>query len=93
MFLAMGVSGAGVYFFFASMMIVSIFFVWFCIPETKGIPLEAMDRLFEIKPKSKAHGILLQELRGEFEAVREAKTMEAGEGNAEHVENSKDVYI
>lgn len=46
MFLTMGY---GVYFFFASLMILSIPFVYFLIPETKSVPLEAMDRLFEIK--------------------------------------------
>lgn len=55
MFLTMGRNGSGVYFFFASMMILSIFFVFFLIPETKGIPLESMDRLFEIRPVWRAH--------------------------------------
>ena len=36
MFLSMGKSGCGVYFFFASMMLLSIPFVFFLIPETKG---------------------------------------------------------
>lgn len=36
MFLNMGNSGCGVYFFFASMMLLSIPFVFFLIPETKG---------------------------------------------------------
>ena len=40
MFLSMGKNGCGVYFFFATMMILSIIFVFFLIPETKGIPLE-----------------------------------------------------
>ncbi|KAH6895976.1 general substrate transporter [Thelonectria olida] len=62
--------GYGVYMFFASLMIISIAFVWFCIPETKGIPLEAMDRLFEIKPTRKAHATLLEELRLHDEEFR-----------------------
>ena len=45
----------GVYFFFASLMIISVFFVFFLIPETKGIPLESMDQLFETKPIWRAH--------------------------------------
>jgi hypothetical protein len=68
MFLKMGY---GVYFFFASLMILSVFFVWFLIPETKGIPLEAMDRLFEIKPTRKAHPVLLKELRDQEEQFRQ----------------------
>ena len=40
MFLSMGPNGCGVYFFFASMMLVSIFFVFFLVPETKGYVFE-----------------------------------------------------
>ncbi|KAG9911887.1 quinate permease, partial [Aureobasidium melanogenum] len=63
MFLNMGPSGCGVYFFFASMMMVSIVFVWFLVPETKSIPLEAMDRLFEVKPVRKANKLVMEEVR------------------------------
>jgi len=67
MFLTMGY---GVYFFFASLMILSIPFVFFLIPETKGIPLEAMDRLFAVKPTYKAHSTLREELRIQDEEFR-----------------------
>lgn len=60
MFLKMGY---GVYFFFASLMILSIVFVFFFVPETKSIPLEEMDRLFAIKPVHRANQILMEELR------------------------------
>lgn len=53
----------GVYFFFASLMIGSIFFVFFLIPETKSVPLEHMDRLFEVKPIWRAHGRVMQQLQ------------------------------
>jgi len=43
MFLTMGY---GVYLFFATMMIISIPYIVFFLPETKAIPLEEMDRLF-----------------------------------------------
>ncbi|KAJ3895884.1 general substrate transporter [Lentinula edodes] len=43
MFTAMGY---GVYLFFASLMIMSIPFVYFYVPETKQIPLERMDEIF-----------------------------------------------
>jgi hypothetical protein len=52
----------GVYMFFACLMLLSIPYVYFLIPETKGIPLEKMDELFEIKPRFKAHKIMLQRL-------------------------------
>lgn len=59
MFLKMGY---GVYMFFAVLMLLSIPYVYFLIPETKGIPLERMDELFEIKPTFKAHKIMVQRL-------------------------------
>jgi len=67
MFLAMGY---GVYFFFATLMLLSIIFVYFLIPETKSIPLEGMDRLFEVKPPRKANKIVLDELRKQDEEFR-----------------------
>jgi len=63
--------GYGVYFFFASLMICSIVFVFFLLPETKGIPLESMDRLFsrELTPR-KAHRIVMKELHADEELFR-----------------------
>ncbi|KAF2712422.1 general substrate transporter [Pleomassaria siparia CBS 279.74] len=69
MFLTMGY---GVYFFFASLMLFSIPFVYFLIPETKSIPLERMDELFEIKPVPEAHGVMMTKLREEEEEFRSA---------------------
>ena len=68
MFTAMGY---GVYFFFASLMICSVIFVYFLMPETKNIPLEGIDRLFDRRLKaSQAHGIVWKELAEEEEALR-----------------------
>ncbi|CRG90372.1 putative quinate permease [Talaromyces islandicus] len=61
----------GVYFFFATLMLMSIVFVFFLVPETKGIPLENMDMLFEMKPWN-AHAKVLQRLREDEEQFREA---------------------
>ncbi|KAK3322046.1 quinate permease [Apodospora peruviana] len=66
----------GVYFFFASLMIISIVFVWFCVPETKSIPLEAMDRLFAIKPTHRANEILMRDLQLEDEEFRRNASVE-----------------
>jgi sugar porter (SP) family MFS transporter len=60
----------GVYFFFASLMILSVPFVYFLVPETKGVPLEAMDRLFKIRPVRKAHKIVVDEVAREDEFFR-----------------------
>ncbi|KAJ5713945.1 uncharacterized protein N7483_011126 [Penicillium malachiteum] len=62
--------GYGVYFFFASLMLCSIVFVYFLIPETKGLPLESMDQLFEIKPVHHAHSQMLAKLREDEERFR-----------------------
>ncbi|KAG6901926.1 hypothetical protein C0995_006637 [Termitomyces sp. Mi166 len=57
MFLAMGY---GVYIFFASLMMLSIFYVFFVLPETKQVPLERMEELFApgLKPW-KAHSVVM----------------------------------
>jgi len=60
----------GVFMFFASLMILSVPFVYLLVPETKGIPLENMDRLFAVRPARKAHGIVLAEIREQEEEFR-----------------------
>lgn len=90
MFLNMGPSGCGVYFFFASMMMLSIVFVWFLIPETKSIPLESMDRLFEISPKRKANKIVMAEVRlreEEFRHDAEGAGLSAAKEKVGHLES------
>lgn len=63
--------GYGVYFFFASLMLLAAVFVFFLVPETKGVPLEAMDRLFSREyPARKAHKQVLAALRLEDREFR-----------------------
>jgi sugar porter (SP) family MFS transporter len=65
--------GYGVYYFFASLMLLSFIFVYFLVPETKGMPLEAMDRLFSRElPARRAHKTVLAELRLDGEIFRRA---------------------
>ncbi|KAL4791758.1 general substrate transporter [Aspergillus venezuelensis] len=71
--------GYGVYFFFASLMICSIVFVYFLIPETKGIPLESMEALFDKKPVWRAHGMVIKELRESEEAFRHEVEEQGGD--------------
>jgi sugar porter (SP) family MFS transporter len=63
--------GYGVYFFFAALMLCSSVFVFFLLPETKGIPLESMDRLFakDLKPRH-AHKVVMAELKTDEEEFR-----------------------
>lgn len=51
-------------------MLLSIVFVFFLIPETKAIPLEAMDQLFEVKPVWKANETVLRDLQIQDEEFR-----------------------
>ncbi|KXJ89978.1 general substrate transporter [Microdochium bolleyi] len=80
MFLTMGY---GVYFFFASLMILSAVFVYFLIPETRGLPLEAMNRLFEVKPVRKAHAVVMEELKLQEREFRHNQGVESGSGDDE----------
>ncbi|KAL2811410.1 general substrate transporter [Aspergillus granulosus] len=86
----------GVYFFFAALSFLAFFFAFFLIPETSGIPLEAIDRLFEIKPIWKAHSKLKAQLKEDEEQFRfEIKEgifgKDAEEPGQAHVENPSPV--
>ncbi|GLB38972.1 putative major facilitator superfamily, sugar transporter (TC 2.A.1.1) family protein [Lyophyllum shimeji] len=61
MFLTMGY---GVYMFFATLMVLSIFYVFFILPETKQIPLERMEELFApgLKPW-RAHAVVMARIQ------------------------------
>lgn len=84
MFAAMGY---GVYLFFASLMMCAAVFVFFLVPETKGIPLEAMDRLFSKDfPARRAHGIVLAEVK---EAEQHFRRM----SQADNKVDSDDQYV
>jgi hypothetical protein len=75
----------GVYMFFASLMICSAIFVFFLIPETKGIPLEKMDRLFaKDLPARKAHKVVLAEAHMDDQDFRRASLR--GEEKADEAE-------
>ncbi|KAF9477819.1 MFS quinate transporter QutD [Pholiota conissans] len=63
MFLAMSY---GVYIFFATFMIISIAFVYFVLPESRQVPLERMNELFDndVRPWE-AHDIVMSRTRNE----------------------------
>jgi hypothetical protein len=82
MFQAMGY---GVYFFFASLSFLAFFFAFFLIPETSGIPLEKIERLFKIKPVWNAN----KKLKGELQEEEEQFRFDVKE-HAVHQENQQD---
>ncbi|OAP58181.1 hypothetical protein AYL99_07271 [Fonsecaea erecta] len=76
----------GVFMFFASLMLCAAVFVFFLVPETKGIPLEAMDRLFSREyPARRAHKALLLQIRAEDQDFRR-NGVGIGGGEKEDVE-------
>jgi len=84
MFTAMGY---GVYFFFAALMVCSVVFVYFLMPETKNIPLEGIDRLFDRRLKaSQAHRIVWEELAQEEESLRVGLTDGTEKEAVAHIE-------
>ncbi|ORY55931.1 general substrate transporter [Pseudomassariella vexata] len=54
MIVTVGAHGYGTYLIFGSFCVSMFFFVWFFIPETKGISLEHMDELFGVSEAEKA---------------------------------------
>ncbi|KAL4894524.1 general substrate transporter [Aspergillus ambiguus] len=77
MFATLGRNGYGTYFVYGSFCFVMVVYVWFFVPETKGLSLEFMDELFE-----------RDSVRGRFvptQEVEERKEDETGVG-VEHIE-------
>ncbi|UPL02715.1 hypothetical protein LCI18_013649 [Fusarium solani-melongenae] len=56
--------GFGVFFLFAALQLASMLYVWLFMPETKGVPLEKMDMLFDqgLKPW-RAHKAVMKQLQ------------------------------
>lgn len=53
----------GVYIFFASFMVLAIPYTYIILPETKGIPLEAMNELFDAPvPYRRAHAWMIEKM-------------------------------
>ncbi|CAK5268041.1 unnamed protein product [Mycena citricolor] len=69
--------GYGVYFFFASLMVLSIPFIFFVVPETKQIPLERMEELFasDMKPW-RAHDIVMARVHASRAARDDAASID-----------------
>lgn len=64
----------GFYLIFCCFMLLSIPFIYFALPETKGIPLEHMDDLFQARPVHRAGAIVHAQLRSQHTEVEESQT-------------------
>ncbi|KAF8849899.1 quinate permease [Acephala macrosclerotiorum] len=84
MLATVGHAGYGTYFIFGSFCFSMFFFVWFLIPETKGLSLERMDDIFGITELAKGdeeHGTVEHIEKGPNTQVQES-TADAARVNA-----------
>lgn len=84
MFAQMGASGFGVYLFFGFMQVAAIFYVLFLLPETKGIPLEFMDALFDDKAPITAHKRVMAQVQREHDQYASGATKEYLKPSGDH---------
>ncbi|KAF3272433.1 hypothetical protein TWF970_010059 [Orbilia oligospora] len=82
MLVHVGRSGFGTYFIFGSFNFAMCVFVWFLVPETKGISLERMDELFGAD-KHVSEGLDLTTAARDRQAVSEKQEL----ADIEHIEN------
>jgi hypothetical protein len=66
----------GTLLFYGSMTLLGGIFVWFCVPETKGIPLEDIDTLFEAKGWARQQMRTFEEMKMSRWEVVEGKDVE-----------------
>lgn len=74
------------------MMLLAAVFVFFLVPETKGIPLEKMDRLFEPNlPARRAHKVVMAEAHADDREFRRQSTAEGATGKDRDFVSEKQV--
>lgn len=82
-----GISSAGTFWFFAVITIIGFFWVWFFIPETAGLSLESMDKLFTLRWWQVGRmGRKVAEEEEQRSIERTLQEKEAGAVYEEHVE-------
>lgn len=69
----MGQAGFGMFFMFGTFDLLMFVFVWFFVPETKGLSLESMDELFGVVDDASTKSTD-KELATRVEAVHESDT-------------------
>lgn len=84
--------GWGFYLIFSCLMIVSVPYIYFLLPETKGVPLDSMDELFAERPVRNAGPRLHAKLRvrHEEDMRRIQETTESKRDNATDSEGDID---
>ncbi|ODQ61288.1 hypothetical protein WICANDRAFT_61846 [Wickerhamomyces anomalus NRRL Y-366-8] len=82
----------GVFFFFASMMLVSLPIFYMLYPETKGIPVEYVDELFKHKPW-RAHSIVLKLIERDNLERRELVRRIEGVGHSSDNVDKPDIEV
>ncbi|EGW33842.1 uncharacterized protein SPAPADRAFT_70099 [Spathaspora passalidarum NRRL Y-27907] len=82
----------GIYFFFASLALLAVPFVYFFLPETRGIALEDMDRLFDRElPARNAHSIVLNRVRHETDEAFHDKGLFKADMTKPNAQNVEDI--
>lgn len=71
----LGKGGYGTYFVFASCITLSIPFVYFFVPETKGLSLEEIDVAFGASPQTVIDPVLEAKSEGNFDAMHVEKSV------------------
>ncbi|KAK6460193.1 high-affinity hexose transporter [Scheffersomyces coipomensis] len=86
---ALDAIGYKFYFIFATCMVVFPIIVYFLYPETKGVPLEAIDHLFFKVPAWRSRAYALEQYRIEYESKLAAATKAIGENGLSSFTNEK----
>ena len=70
----MGTAGYGMFFMFGCFCIIMAVFVWFFVPETKGLSLEKMDELFGVTDHPDTPHPDLEQASEKTESIQEVET-------------------
>lgn len=87
-----GLSSAGTFWFFAAITVIGFFWAWFFIPETAGLSLENMDRLFTLRwwqIGRMGRQVANEAERRELDNVMHEKQLALGDERVEHVVKSE----
>ncbi|KAF8906077.1 MFS quinate transporter QutD [Mucidula mucida] len=82
----------GVYLFFASLMVCSVVFIFFLLPETKQVPLEMMDELFasDVRPWN-AHAKVIARMKDHMQAAEVGQMVRGPSMEVKSEEERKEV--